>query len=169
MSAERTGHDAPSSSAQLTTAGLCLGIGLGGLLEGIVLHQILQWHHMLSSCVPPVTLATANFNMMWDGVFHLMTWAMTVTGVALLFRTARRGATLSGRTLLGAMLAGWGLFTVVEGVIDHQLLGVHHVRQGPDLLAWDLGYLIFGVALMVIGTVLAGGAEDPARPYAAQR
>jgi uncharacterized membrane protein len=23
-----------------------LGIGLGGFVDGIVLHQILQWHHM---------------------------------------------------------------------------------------------------------------------------
>jgi uncharacterized membrane protein len=27
---------------------LLLGIGLGGFFDGIVLHQILQWHHMLS-------------------------------------------------------------------------------------------------------------------------
>ena len=28
---------------------IVLGIGLGGFLDGIVLHQILQWHHMLTS------------------------------------------------------------------------------------------------------------------------
>ncbi len=28
--------------------GLLLGIGLGGFVDGIVLHQILQWHHMLT-------------------------------------------------------------------------------------------------------------------------
>jgi uncharacterized membrane protein len=159
VSAERPGWGGPASNSPLTTAGLCLGIGLGGFIEGIVLHEILQWHHMLSSRVPPVTLATANFNMMWDGAFHVMTWVMTVTGVALLFRAAPRGARMSGRMLLGAMLGGWGLFTVVEGLIDHQLLGVHHVRPGPDLVAWDLGYLIFGATLMVIGAVLARGDD----------
>jgi uncharacterized membrane protein len=160
VSAEHAGHGVRSGSSPLAAAGLCLGIGLGGFIEGILLHQILQWHHMLSSRVPPVTLATVNYNMMWDGAFHLMTWAMTVTGVALLFRAGQRGATMSGSMLLGAMLGGWGLFTVVEGLIDHQLLGVHHVRPGPDLLAWDLGYLIFGAALMVIGAVLARGGGD---------
>jgi uncharacterized membrane protein len=25
-----------------------LGIGLGGFVDGIVLHQVLQWHHMLT-------------------------------------------------------------------------------------------------------------------------
>jgi uncharacterized membrane protein len=28
---------------------LLLGIGLGGFVDGIVLHQILQWHHMLTA------------------------------------------------------------------------------------------------------------------------
>jgi uncharacterized membrane protein len=25
-----------------------MGLGLGGFLDGIVLHQVLQWHHMLT-------------------------------------------------------------------------------------------------------------------------
>jgi uncharacterized membrane protein len=28
-----------------TAAGIFLGLGLGGFFDGIVLHQILQWHH----------------------------------------------------------------------------------------------------------------------------
>jgi uncharacterized membrane protein len=27
------------------------------------------------------------------------------------------------------LLAGWGVFNIVEGLIDHQLLGLHHVRD----------------------------------------
>jgi uncharacterized membrane protein len=53
------------------------------------------------------------------------------------------------------MLAGWGIFNVVEGLIDHQLLGVHHVRDdlgGP--LSWDIGFLVFGVLLIVGGWLL---------------
>ena len=40
-----------------TSAGvfLGLGLGLGGFFDGIVLHQILQWHHMLSSAGYPIT------------------------------------------------------------------------------------------------------------------
>jgi uncharacterized membrane protein len=33
----------------ITAPAIVLGIGLGGFLDGIVLHQILQWHHMLTS------------------------------------------------------------------------------------------------------------------------
>jgi uncharacterized membrane protein len=52
---------------------------------------------------------------------------------------------------VGLMLTGWGVFNVVEGLIDHQLLGIHHVRD--DLgspLSWDLGFLMFG-ALLIVG------------------
>ena len=29
--------------------GVLLGVGLGGFVDGILLHQLLQWHHMLTS------------------------------------------------------------------------------------------------------------------------
>jgi uncharacterized membrane protein len=31
------------------SAGILFGLELGGFLEGIALHQSLQWHHMLTS------------------------------------------------------------------------------------------------------------------------
>lgn len=34
-------------------AGIVLGVGLGGFFDGIVLHQILQGHHMFSSAGYP--------------------------------------------------------------------------------------------------------------------
>ncbi|HEX3763686.1 MAG TPA: DUF2243 domain-containing protein [Kofleriaceae bacterium] len=152
----RAVQDDRDDCAPLIAAGLFLGAGLGGLIDGIVFHQILQWHHMLSSRIPPVTLVTANYNLIWDGLFHAVTWTFVAVGVALLFRAGRRRAMpWSGRFLLGAMLAGWGLFDIVEGVIDHLLLGVHHVRSGPDLVVWDLGFLIFGAALMLSGAAIA--------------
>ncbi|TIN47498.1 MAG: DUF2243 domain-containing protein, partial [Mesorhizobium sp.] len=32
---------------------LLLGFALGGFFDGIVLHQILQWHHLLSGLADP--------------------------------------------------------------------------------------------------------------------
>ena len=65
---------------------------------------------------------------------------------------------------MGALLAGWGGFNLVEGLINHHLLGLHHVRDdlgGP--LAWDLGFLALGAAQLVAGMLLirAGGREEP--------
>src|SRR5690606_28162013 len=59
--------------------GLVLGIGLGGFADGILLHQILQWHHMLSSTdtdnlglpfYDPATVGGLRMNTLWDGLFH---------------------------------------------------------------------------------------------------
>lgn len=55
----------------------------------------------------------------------------------------------------GLLVAGWGFFNVVEGLIDHQLLGVHHVRDDLGApLSWDIGFLVFGVILIGAGWVL---------------
>jgi uncharacterized membrane protein len=65
------------------------------------------------------------------------------------------------------LLAGWGVFNVVEGVIDHELLGLHHVRDdlgGP--IGWDIGFLVFGVLLIAVGF---GMARSAARVVAAPR
>jgi uncharacterized membrane protein len=40
---------APAPRSTVTAGGILLGIGFGGFFDGIVLHQILQWHHMLTS------------------------------------------------------------------------------------------------------------------------
>jgi uncharacterized membrane protein len=143
---------------------LLLGVGLGGFIDGILLHQILQWHNMLSSQVPPTTLVSMKYNMIWDGLFHAVTWIATAVGIAALFRAGRRADSVwSGRVLLGAMLAAWGLFNLVEGLIDHQLLGIHHVHPGDHQRAWDIGFLISGLALLAIGGALVGGGRGTAQ------
>ena len=47
----------------LVSSGILLGTGLGGFVDGIVLHQILQWHKMLSSKLPPNNLVAIKVNM----------------------------------------------------------------------------------------------------------
>lgn len=139
----------------LVSAGTVMGVGLGGFVDGIVLHQLLQWHNMLSSKIPPVDLVTMKTNMVWDGLFHCLTWIMTVVGLGLLWRAAgRQGVPWSGRVFVGALLLGWGLFNFVEGVIDHHILGLHHVHPGSGELAWDLGFLASGVLLVVVGGLM---------------
>ena len=66
---------------------------------------------------------------------------------------------------LGGLLAGWGGFNVVEGLVDHQLLGIHHVRSGAHEVAWDLGFLALGALLVAGGWLLQRGASyvDPVR------
>jgi uncharacterized membrane protein len=108
-------------SRPLIGAGLVLGMGLGGFADGIVLHQILQWHNMLSSVVPPTNLVDMKYNMIWDGCFHALTWTACLVGVVMLFHAGRaRHTAWSARVLFGSMVAGWGLFDLVEGLIDRK-------------------------------------------------
>ncbi|RKH32130.1 DUF2243 domain-containing protein [Corallococcus praedator] len=152
----------------LLSAGVLLGVGLGGFVDGILLHQILQWHNMLSSHLPPDTLVNAKVNMFWDGLFHAFTWLMTFAGLVLLWRAGQRtDVPWSTRTFAGCLLGGWGLFNVVEGLIDHQLLGVHHVRTGPGELAWDLGFLAFGLGLLLVGGALVRAGRADVTPRGA--
>ena len=138
-------------------AALLLGVGLGGFLDGIVLHQIAHWHQMLSARVPPATMEAMQRNMTADGWFHLATWLVTLAGV-LVLRSAVRGAgpLPSTRGFVGYLLAGWGAFNLVEGIVNHHFLELHHVRDLPAhvpmydwvfLLVGGVGLLLLGIAL----------------------
>src|SRR3978361_1247129 len=130
----------------LVAAGTLLGIGMGGFLDGISLHQIFQLHNMLRAVRPKLTLADAEINMFWDGLFHALTWVMTALGLSLLFHAGkRRDVPWSGKTLLGGIVLGWGLFNLVEGVIDHHILGIHHVVESMGLSMYDYAFLGSGV------------------------
>jgi len=114
----------------LTTTAMILGIGAGGFIDGIVLHQILQWHEMLSNKMPPTTLVAKSVNMFWDGIFHAYTLIVTIIGIGLLWKLLwRKDIDRSGNLLIGGMLLGWGIFNIVEGIIDHHLLKLHNVKE----------------------------------------
>ena len=136
---------------------ILLGIGLGGFIDGIVLHQILQWHHLLTDqgC-PAGTVAGLEDNTLADGIFHAATWFAVLGGTVGALRAWQLGELAPPwRRHLGGLLLGWGGFNLVEGLIDHHILGIHHVRDDLGApLSWDLGFLAFGVLLMVVGWML---------------
>ena len=145
-----------------------LGIGLGGFFDGIVLHQVLQWHHMLSNTdadrfgiatYAVTTVEGLRVNVLWDGLFHVLTYLFVVAGVLQLWRRLADVAPARAprRLLVGGLLAGWGLFNLVEGLVDHHLLGIHHVYDTGDpglTLLVDLLFLGFGAVLLVGGWLL---------------
>jgi uncharacterized membrane protein len=155
-------------------SGLLYGLGFGGFIDGIVLHQILQWHHMVSHVddYPVTTVAGLEVNTFADGLFHLATWVFVMAGAVTALVAWRRGRLAPSWSFhFGLMLAGWGIFNVVEGLVDHQILGVHHVRDDLGApLSWDIGFLVFGVLLVVGGWLLhRRGLRDMQRRASSRR
>jgi uncharacterized membrane protein len=150
-------------SGLLVAAGILIGAGLlAGFVDGILLHEILQWHHMVTSVRPATDLSSLEANTLGDGLFHLGTWTLTVIGLMLLWRAGGRSdVPWSPKIFGGSLLLGAGLFDFLEGLIDHQILGIHHVKPGPNQLAWDIGFLALGAVLVLIGwIVLRSGQKE---------
>lgn len=149
--------------------GILYGLGLGGFVDGIVLHQVLQWHHMVSHVDdhPTTTVAGLEANTLADGFFHLATWVLVLAASVLTLKAWRAGRVAPSWSFhFGLVLAGWGVFNLVEGLVDHQLLGVHHVRDDLGApLSWDLGFLAFGAVLILGGWLLhrSGVCREPDR------
>jgi uncharacterized membrane protein len=172
-----TARAATSAPDSLRLPGIVLGVGLGGFVDGIALHQLLQWHHMLTSTnqdhigvkyYDPRTVSGLEMNTVWDGVFHAVCWIAVLLGLAVLYSrvTHDRRAVWTSAKLWGWILGGWGLFNLVEGVLDHQILGIHHVHGGPHQAWWDAGFLLLGALLLVVGYLIQRGARpfDPEAP-----
>lgn len=153
-----TDTGAPQPRPPSRASGLLFGLGLGGFVDGIVLHQILQWHHMVSDVDdhPVTTVAGLEANTLADGFFHVATWLLVLAGSITTIQAWQRGRLAPSWSFhFGLVLAGWGIFNLVEGLVDHQLLGVHHVRDDLGApLSWDLGFLLLGLGQAVAGWLL---------------
>jgi uncharacterized membrane protein len=150
--------------------GILLGLGLGGFFDGIVFHQLLQWHHMLTSAgYPPDSVANLEVNTFWDGLFHAATYVLIALGVAMFWRHARRAhARWSGKLLAGTLLIGWGIFNIVEGVVNHHLLGLHHVNETvphSQWWLWDTGFLAWGALMLIGGAYLVRAGQRETRTH----
>lgn len=152
-----------ASTHPVAAAGIWIGVGMGGFVDGILFHQILQFHNMLSARIPADEIVGAKVNMVWDGMFHAFVWSATACGIALLWRAAKTpGAVFSARVMWGAMLFGWGLFNFVEGLIDHHILHLHHVYEAAGLSIWDHVFVASGMLMLVAGWFLMRRQGRPA-------
>lgn len=148
-------HQESTNFRPLISAGVLLGIGMGGFFDGILFHQLLQLHNMLSAAYPKTTIPNVEINMFWDGLFHAFTWVTTALGLSVLWSAGRHAEVpWSTRAFLGSLFLGWGLFNFIEGVIDHHLLQIHHVVERLGLSVFDYAFLGSGVVFMLLGLTL---------------
>jgi uncharacterized membrane protein len=152
-SAGRSAADA--SGRRLVVVGaLVLGFGFGGLADGIVLHQVLRWHNLISDVETNETLEGLRRNLFWDGAFHATTAVLTVVGLVVLWhaRDAVTRLTRPTPTVVGFLLVGWGAFHVVDQLVFHLLLDLHDIRDGvehPGVYNWS--FFAIGLALAGVG------------------
>ncbi len=146
----------------LIAAGTLMGIGMGGFVDGILFHQIFQIHSMLSAKLPLDNIVNIKTNMVWDGLFHALTWVSTAISIGLLWNAGKqRDVPWSGNTFFGSLVLGWGIFNLVEGIIDHHILGIHHVVELQGLSMYDYMFLASGVLFILIGLAfIRTGAKD---------
>ncbi|MBK1839999.1 DUF2243 domain-containing protein [Azospirillum sp. YIM B02556] len=142
--------------------GFCLGFALGGFFDGILLHQILQWHHLLSGLTNPA-FADIGVQILADGVFHALMYVIAAIGLWLLWRGRPGLAQIGGRRLMGWALLGFGVWHVLDGLMSHWLLGLHRIRMDVEnKLFWDLvWFFVFGIAVMLAGWLLTRAESGP--------
>ncbi|PAE26195.1 hypothetical protein CHI10_04400 [Bacillus sp. 7894-2] len=133
----------------LFIAGLILGLGLVGAIDGIVFHQLLQWHHMILS--PNIKL-----EIFTDGLFTALFSAKLLWGGMKIFQDARKNELgTSWKIFTGGIFIGGGAFNLVEGIVDHHILQVHRVRPlAENPLFYDLAFLAIGLVLVIIGFMI---------------
>lgn len=147
-------------------SGYLLGFGLGGFFDGILLHQILQWHHLLSLVEGVEDIRS---QILFDGLFHALMYLLVAAGLAMLTRSrivlAEAGA---GRLLLANALIGFGFWHVLDNVLSHWVLGIHRIKlDSPNPLLWDLiWFAAFGLVPIALGLLArrrGPGAGGPNR------
>ena len=145
------------SPVPLMAAATVTGIGLGGFVDGILLHQVLQVHEMLSNKIAASNYVGKSINMFWDGIFHAFCFLVVFTGIIMLWKLfPRKDIDISGKVFYGGLLMGWALFNIVEGVIDHQILKLHNVVElSANHSIANYSFLVVSILMLITGYALA--------------
>ncbi|WP_248905329.1 DUF2243 domain-containing protein [Halocatena marina] len=149
----------------LFAAGI-FGFGFSGLIDVIVLHHILQWHHLVSAIYPMTTLSGLRMNIFADGLFSIGMILVMGIGGGLVWRSERRTSVpLAFRPLAGAAVIGLGVFDLFDVVVNHAVLGLHHAvsrggRYDPHWAIVSIGIILVGVYVYRTGLKNERGAVD---------
>lgn len=134
-----------------------LGFGFLGALDGIIFHQLLQWHSVIMETTRPMQIVS-------DGLFHLAVSIALVIGGFILWLGGNPTDHNRGlRIVIGGFIFGGGAFNLIEGIINHHLLKIHRVKPGdPNALAYDLAFLASGLLLIIIGWLIQRSINNKA-------
>ena len=150
-------------SAGFRWAGYLIGVAMGGFFDGILLHPVLQWHHLLSLVDSPV-VRDIRVQILADGMFHVLMYLVALWGLALLWRNREQFSLPSaGRFLLACALIGFGIWNVIDVVVFHWILVIHRIRvDSGHSLFWEVLWLVlFGLPFLLAGWWLRRQAARP--------
>ena len=152
-----------------TASAILIGIGLAGLIDIIIFHAILQWHHTSSHIIIPNTIEALQTNLLHDGLFLSFSLIITIAGVILLWHASssnNKNSMLSDkRSFIGLALIGFGGFNTIEGIINHLVLEMHHVIDVANPLVFDLTFLVVGgLAFLAAGGLLLRSRKAQLKP-----
>jgi len=144
------------STRRSTTSGVLAGIGLAAFVDETVFHQLLHWHHFYDR-------STTDAGLVSDGLFHAFGFVAVVSGLFLLADLRRRDALVTGGWV-GGLLLGAGAFQLYDGLVQHKVFGLHQIRYGVDLVAYDVTWNVVAVVLLLVGAVLTRRSRPGSRP-----
>ncbi|WP_342028380.1 DUF2243 domain-containing protein [Alkalicoccus daliensis] len=131
-----------------------LGFGFLGAMDGIVFHQLLQWHSVVMD-------TSRTMQIVSDGIFHFAVTLTLIAGAILIWLGGNPGSFRYGARLIGSyFLMGGGIFNFAEGIINHHLLQIHRVHpDAANPLFYDLAFLASGLVLFAAGFLLKKGLK----------
>jgi uncharacterized membrane protein len=139
---------------------LTIGVGVGALLDGFILHQLLQWHHLWSRKTTDKTVPGLQENTLADGIFHMAFLVILLVGIGL-----GVGRRVDTRPLIGLVLVGWGFFHIIDQFVFHLALQAHHIRMdvdNPEVYDWAFSGI--GVGLIAAGSLVLRSTPRVERP-----
>jgi uncharacterized membrane protein len=142
-------------------AGALLGVGAAAMLDEVVFHQILHWHHFYDR-------STTATGLVSDGLFHAFSWFATVAGFYVMVTLARHRR-LRMRAVWGGFLTAAGAFQLYDGLVQHKLMGLHQIRYDVDLLPYDLTWFAVAAVLLVAGAALVASTYRRAGQAGSER
>jgi uncharacterized membrane protein len=142
-----------------SASAILLGIGLAGLVDIIIFHAILQWHHTSSHIIIPNTMDSLQLNILHDGVFLSFSLMIMILGTVLLLYSQdiknRNYFLIHKKSFVGLLLIGFGGFNTIEGMINHHILQMHHVIEVADPIVFDVTFLaVGGLTFLAMGAIL---------------
>lgn len=129
-------------------SGFLFGCGVAAsMIDLFIFHLGLQWHHFYDLSTPEVALLA-------DGIFHAFGWFITIGSLFLLADVRRRTDVVAWTRWTGAVLTGVGFFQLLDGTVNHKVLGIHQIRYGVDLLLYDAVWIGSAIVLLLTGLLV---------------